>query len=277
MALTAAVAPSHDLFVLHAASDAGFVHGYLLPALNLAPERVQTVESLPLGGVLVSELERAVSCSRYTAIVLSPACLSDHAACFGEQLATHLSLCEARVIPLRLSDCEIPLRLDARTALDFTDRAAWDAHVARLRWQLGAAPPPTEQIPCPYPGMRPFAEHDAGIFFGRGAEIEDLLGRLDRGEREIYVIGPSGSGKSSLVQAGVLPILTAGTSRLGRSFAVRTMRPGERPADRLARALASDPPAPSAPGASPAARLASPPDERVLVFIDQLEELFTLA
>src|SRR5213078_3387314 len=109
-----------------------------------------------------------------------------------------------------------------------------------------------------------------------------LVGRLARGEREIYVIGPSGSGKSSLVQAGLLHALDAGSSALGRAFAQTMMRPGDRPAVRLARALAWDPAvataAPTGPGAAIEALVARhPPAERVLVFVDQLEELFTAA
>jgi hypothetical protein len=123
--------------------------------------------------------------------------------------------------------------------------------------------------------MRPFAEQDASRFFGRDPEIDDLIGRIDRGEHEIYVIGPSGSGKSSLVQAGLLHVLDAGSSRLERSFVVRTMRPGERPADRLAKILEGDLATPATTIAAFVAR--HPPAERALVFLDQLEELFTLA
>src|SRR5262249_9455104 len=100
-------------------------------------------------------------------------------------------------------------------------------------------------------------------------------GWLDRGEREIYAIGPSGSGKSSLVQAGLLHVLVTGLSRLERSFLVRTMRPGERPTDRLAKVLEGDPAMPAATINGLAIR--HPPAARVLVVIDQLEELFTLA
>ncbi len=131
------------------------------------------------------------------------------------------------------------------------------------------------EIPSPYPGMRPFAENEGGWFFGRDKELDDLVRRLDRGEREIYVIGPPGSGKSSLVQAGLLHTLGAGSSRLEQSFVVRTMRPGEQPTDRLAKVLEGDLATPAATVAALVAR--HPPAERVLVFVDQLEELFTLA
>ena len=60
------------------------------------------------------------------------------------------------------------------------------------------------ELPCPYPGMRPYSADDAAHFHGRDVEVAELRGKLDAGEREIYVIGPSASGKSSLVAAGQL-------------------------------------------------------------------------
>jgi len=234
-----------DLFVVYSAADVDFVRGYLLPALNVPAARVLLVDDLTPGALIVSEIERGVSRSRFTVAVLSPAYLEDRWAVFGEALANHMSVegdrAEGvRMIPLQLADCQLPLHLEARVCLDFTKRDGWDLEAARLRKLLQAPALVAEQLPCPYPGMRPFAASDASRFFGRDKELDDLIGRLDGGEREIYVIGPSGSGKSSLVQAGLLHVLDAGSSRLERSFVVRTMRPGARPADRLAKALEGD-------------------------------------
>lgn len=130
-------------------------------------------------------------------------------------------------------------------------------------------------LPCPYPGMRPYSADDADHFHGRGTELEELISRLRMGEREIYVIGPSGSGKSSLVAAGVLPRLARGASGLG-PFLVRAMRPGEYPAARLHELLEVH----GGPGSSPADAIAAllahrGPGSSVLLVIDQLEELFT--
>jgi len=58
----------------------------------------------------------------------------------------------------------------------------------------------------PFPGLRAFTEKENAIFFGRKKEIEILLERLKE-TRFLAVIGPSGSGKSSLVRAGLLPNL----------------------------------------------------------------------
>jgi len=264
-----------DLFVVYAVADRDFVHGYLLPALNLAPSRVQRVDQLTLGASLVAEIERVVSRSRFTVPVLSAAYLADRWAVFGEQIASYASIGDGRVIPLFLAECTPPLHLGALVSLDFTDRGRWGVEAARLRALLQTTAPIVEQIPCPYPGMRPFSASEASQFFGRDKEIDDLIGRLDHHEREIYVIGPSGSGKSSLVQAGLLPALDSGSSRLGRAFVVRAMRPGEQPTDRLAHALEGSLATLEATIGALLAR--HPPAERALVFIDQLEEVFTLA
>jgi WD40 repeat protein len=132
-------------------------------------------------------------------------------------------------------------------------------------------------LPCPYPGMRPYRADDAAGFHGREAEIDELIGRLRAGEREIYVIGPSGSGKSSLVAAGVLPRLARGTVGIG-PLVVRTMRPGEQPAMRLCEALDVLPGRPFVAADAISAPLAHRAgDASVLLVVDQLEELFTLA
>jgi WD40 repeat protein len=266
---------AYDLFIVHAEADASFVRGYLVPVLNVTPARVLLIDEVSLGGVIVSEIDRSILRSRFTVVVLSPAYLTDRWAVFGEQLASHVSMEDSHVIPLRLVDCHLPLRLAARVSLDFTNPAIWDIEAARLRELLRSVAPPVEHLPCPYPGMRSFTAHDASRFFGREREIDELIGRLDHCEREIYVVGPSGSGKSSLIQAGLLHALEAGSSRLERSFLVRSMRPGIHPAERLSKAIEGDLATPAEVIMQLVAR--HPPTQRVLIFVDQFEELFTLA
>ncbi|MGL4257737.1 MAG: BTAD domain-containing putative transcriptional regulator, partial [Microbacterium sp.] len=83
---------------------------------------------------------------------------------------------------------------------------------------------------CPYPGLEAFGPEDADLFFGRESEIDSLLQRIAPGGI-VTIAGPSGSGKSSLMRAGLLPRLRAG----GRDIPV--IRPGGSPTTELRRAM----------------------------------------
>lgn len=123
----------YDLFIVYTATDASFVHRCLLPALELPRSRVLLIDELRLGEMIVPEIDRCVSSSRFTIVVLSPAYLQDWWATFGEQLASHVSIYSTRIIPLQLTHCKLPAHLRARVALDFTERANWNSEIARLR------------------------------------------------------------------------------------------------------------------------------------------------
>src|SRR3954468_11598487 len=92
----------------------------------------------------------------------------------------------------------------------------------------------------PYPGLVPFAPEDAAVFFGRQPEtgrlVELLTSTLQRGPgRMVAVVGPSGSGKSSLLHAGLLPRLARQPERW---LVVPPLRPGRQPTAALAGGLA---------------------------------------
>lgn len=89
----------------------------------------------------------------------------------------------------------------------------------------------------PFPGLRPFTTEEDYLFFGREEQTTELLGLL-RENRFLAVVGTSGSGKSSLVRAGLLPALHGGTmARAGSAWEVLVLRPGGDPITNLARAL----------------------------------------
>ena len=91
--------------------------------------------------------------------------------------------------------------------LQAADSEQWEAAVERLCHQLKHSPPPSSSSPaCPYPGMIPFSEEDKERFFGRDDEIEEIINKV-RLHPFLTLIGPSGSGKSSLVFAGLIPQL----------------------------------------------------------------------
>lgn len=92
----------------------------------------------------------------------------------------------------------------------------------------------------PYPGLRPFNDEDEPYFFGREAQIDDMIDRLAV-RRFLAVLGASGSGKSSLVNCGLRPALHRGRlSTAGTSWRVARFRPGSAPIQAMARCLARD-------------------------------------
>jgi hypothetical protein len=132
--------------------------------------------------------------------------------------------------------------------------------------------PQAQPVPCPYPGLIPYTEAHAELFFGREQETRELLRRV-HSLRQLIVIGPSGSGKSSLVFAGLMPELRR---RDPGMWVVRIVRPGAEPLRALRSALegAHDDPRPQDdPAVAVSAILVNhPPAQRLLLVVDQFEE-----
>lgn len=200
-----------------------------------------------------------------------------------ESMPPFLSLRQARPLPADLS------------LFDFTALAA----------ELRAVSEPTV-VPLlqgsPFPGLLSFDEDRKDFFLGRQSDTLALLARLGRGldgvqRRWIQVEGPSGVGKSSLVRAGLIPAVRAGWAEEGPqaakwSFVV--VRPGSQPLETLAAALEREIGRNEVPktlferleelrhsqGDKADLRyllkVAFPEGSRLLLVIDQLEELFTL-
>lgn len=138
----------------------------------------------------------------------------------------------------------------------------------------------------PFKGLRSFEESDAADFFGRDRLLSEVIRRIDGGERLIALVGISGSGKSSVVKAGVLPALRKAAIEGSDRWLIAEMVPGSRPMLELEAALLRstfDPPdtlteqlaAPNI-GLLRAALRILPGGSRLLLVIDQFEELFTL-
>src|SRR5881398_1812289 len=95
----------------------------------------------------------------------------------------------------------------------------------------------TRAITNPFPGLRPFETEEYRLFFGREGQSDALIARLGR-SRFLAVVGTSGSGKSSLVRAGLLPALHGGLmASAGSDWRIAILRPGNDPVGNLARAL----------------------------------------
>lgn len=89
----------------------------------------------------------------------------------------------------------------------------------------------------PFPGLRPFKIEESHLFFGREGQSDEVLLKLSK-SRFVGVIGPSGSGKSSFIYCGVLPILYGGfLTDASPNWEVVVTRPGANPIDNLAESL----------------------------------------
>ncbi|HEX2111120.1 MAG TPA: PQQ-binding-like beta-propeller repeat protein [Gaiellaceae bacterium] len=122
---------------------------------------------------------------------------------------------------------------------------------------------------CPFKGLATFEPVDADYFFGRERLVAELVARLV-GASFLAIVGPSGSGKSSVLRAGLLAALAGGVLPGSEGWRRLLLRPGERPLDELRRVLVSGAKDPLAEALS-----ALPADARLLIAVDQLEELFT--
>lgn len=160
-----------------------------------------------------------------------------------------------------------------------------------------ASPPPLPDVPNPYRGLEPFEVEHAANYFGRAAMVEKLLAKL-QATNFVAVVGPSGSGKSSLVRAGLVAALQEGRLFGSRNWQIVIIRPGDDPLRALATPLVNC----IAPELQPVARIKQiramaaslqdgsvpiadvlaevrtlhPRLSRLLLILDQFEETFTL-
>jgi WD40 repeat protein/DNA-binding SARP family transcriptional activator len=117
---------------------------------------------------------------------------------------------------------------------------------------------PQDATACPYKGLAPYDRTDAAVFFGRERLVAEMVARLV-GAGLLGIVGPSGSGKSSALRAGLLPELARGGLPGTRDWEQVLLRPGEHPLRSLEAAVAS-----------------APPQRRLLITVDQFDEAFTL-
>ncbi len=215
------------------------------------------------------------------------------------------------VIPVLLPGTERPRRGDV-AHLGFLINAPWVEFLKTLderafrslvRGITGAKPlepdAPRYEGVCPYRGLEAFRPEDAKFFFGRANLTGWLVSALRhevravQGVRFLGVLGPSGSGKSSVVLAGLVPRLMAGAIEGSERWPVAILRPGDDPLKNLAAGVV--PRFRPLPDAADVLKLADdlradagildvfaqvamhdrPEDLRLVVVVDQFEEVFT--
>jgi WD40 repeat protein len=270
----------------------GFTLGYAPPEQHVAGTPAHPQADLYSLGVVLFEL------------------LTGEAAFPGDAYAAMLLRQRQAPPSLRERRPDLPEALDAvlRRALDpdptarYPDIASFAAAVTQgVADAVGTHPiadplPQLAPLPVletnPYKGLAAFDEDDAAVFFGREQLTKQLVERLQQGGsagRLLAVVGPSGSGKSSVVRAGLLPQLRVGALPTAPSWFMVAMIPGTQPLQSLIAALEQVAITPlheaerqiivTGRGLCDLIQAVLPPDPAVelLLVIDQFEEWFTQA
>jgi WD40 repeat protein/DNA-binding SARP family transcriptional activator len=167
---------------------------------------------------------------------------------------------------LEAPPAELRRRVDEAAGQTASGRAALRAaedvltgDVVALRAARGRAQPPRGDgvVICPFKGLASFEIDDAAFYFGRERLVAEMVARLV-GAPLLGIVGPSGSGKSSALKAGLLPALADGVLPGSQGWALAVLRPGDDPVRALEEATN-----------------AAAPQGRLVLAVDQFEELFT--
>jgi WD40 repeat protein/energy-coupling factor transporter ATP-binding protein EcfA2 len=303
--------PRYDVFLSHTSSDKPVVEELARILRERGIEPWLDVWHLIPGAPWQEAIEKALQSCATVAVCLGP---SGTGPWQNEEMRAAINRRVTdregtfRVIPVLLPGAErgersrLPAFLTATTWVEFRDtlddRRALHRLVCGIR---GIEPDPelegvvaVEGV-SPYRGLQFFDVEDARFFFGREALTQWLLDKLRPASAEnrfLAIVGPSGSGKSSLARAGLLASLKKGDAIAGsQDWPVAVCKPGAQPLESLAVALTSAARLDSSPlglirdfGADARTlhlntRLAlhdAPSERRFVILVDQFEEVFTL-
>lgn len=149
---------TYDVFVSYSDTDTAWVCGELLPHLQSAHIQLITPINFEAGAPITTEFERAVSTSRKTLLILTPAYLQDQWAEFGVLIVHTLDPASRvrRFIPIIKEACDLPLRLRGIVAIDCTSMTDWSRLIAAVQSPL----PKQNNLPI-YTNVPPLASTDS--------------------------------------------------------------------------------------------------------------------
>jgi WD40 repeat protein len=305
--------PKYDVFLSHATPDKPVVEelAKLLKKRGFEPwlDKWNLIPGDPWQEAIEKALEECTAC----AVFLGPSGTGpwqneEMRAAIDRRVSDRSR--QFRVIPVLLPRAErgepsrLPAFLRATTWVEFRSTLDDEKALHRLIAGIRGLPPgsdPGEAVAegaCPYRGLQVFDVGDSLFFFGREALTEWLLDKLraDRsGSRFLAIVGPSGSGKSSLARAGLLAALKRGEIPGSDAWLMAVCKPGSEPLPSLSLAFAkafrlsdastvlglnrdllADPRALHVATQLQLSLGDTPADRRLVVLVDQFEEVFTL-
>ncbi|MDI5891503.1 TIR domain-containing protein [Halomonas rhizosphaerae] len=222
------------LFISHSSHDASSARemaawlqqqGHHSFFLDFDPEL-----GIPPGRDWEAELYRHLRACQALIVLCSESAMTS---CWCLAELSHARALGKRIFPVRIAPCTLRPQLAELQVIDLTREP--ELGYQRLGRELTSVFDWDRSRP-PYPGLMAFQEVDAAIFFGRDAEIQQSMDRLHQlrdfgGPRLLLFLGASGSGKSSLVRAGLMPRLRNVPDAW---TVIGPIRPRDRPLDELA-------------------------------------------
>lgn len=299
--------PEFDLFISYSRADQDVVvplaHKLRTAGLSVYLDRWYAVPGMPWMLALESTLDKCQAVAVFIGSELGQWQQREKEAALQRQSRARAAGVVFPVIPVLLRRDAAPLGfLDQNTWIALADSGEDEALAILVKAAHGEPPGPgvldstaaAKAVVCPYRGLLYFREEDAPLFYGRAAAIASLLEVVEQ-KSLVAVVGDSGSGKSSVVRAGLLPALR---SSRDQAWEMLTMVPGDRPFHRLAAALMQV----LQPDLNEVERLIQVPElasaletgksrlrdavdqvlqrqtgtQRLLLVVDQWEELFTM-
>ena len=290
-----------DVFLSHSSADTAAVETVAERLRAAGVEPFLDIWHLTPGMPWQDEIAGAIGRSDTVAVFVGPSGFNPW---HHEEMRIALSRAvrtrdEFRVIPVLLpgaDEAALSGFLAQRTWVDFRpgldDAVALDRLVAGVKGEaVDAGTFELPDHPAPYRGLLRYEARDAEFFFGRDPDIENLVAKLET-SRFVAVVGASGSGKSSLVRAGLIPALSAGTIAGSDQWQTLVLTPGSDPARSLAEQVATfetgtdtlttvdqltERFATRNDGLRTSIGALTADDQRpVLIVVDQFEELFSL-
>ncbi len=234
------------LFISHSSKDGDAAADMLAWLKSIGYESVflssDPVDGIAAGSAWEQELYESLNHARAMIVLISNDWLQSRW-CFAE--VTLARMMGRAVFPVKIADCDAAEMFQETQAADLSiDRERGLLSLQQGLREKGLDPNDLfdwDGSRPPYPGFEAFQQRDAAIFFGREAEVTDGIATLNRLRRShesrlLLVLGASGSGKSSLVRAGLLPRLWKDEESW---LLVEPFRPAGSPIDNLAQAFAS--------------------------------------
>ena len=234
--------PMSSIFISHSSKDKTLAYNLKEKLSAWGHDCFLDFQGIPGGAQWEQEVYDAMRRCAVVLVCATPRAIDDSRWVFAEIVMGRYS--SRPVIPLIFQKCELPTNLGGTQYIDFTQNpqtAYQQLRDSLEKLDLTPAGPKWPKDKSPYSGLKALDEDYAAVFFGRQKELQAAITALRPGgqrQRFLTIVGPSGSGKSSLLRAGIIPALKNSAIDGSREWTyVPPFTPGQTPFRNLAEKL----------------------------------------